>query len=80
MCLAVSMWYYIFQYIWDSLAGLDAPFQSTNAVFGIFLLNTIHSLVLARSTCHSFPKLLNSRNVACHLCLVDGVFRLASQP
>lgn len=82
MCLAVSMWYYIFQCIWDSLAGLDAPLQSTNTVFGIFLLtdNKINSPVLARSTLHSSPKLLNGRNVARHLCPADGIFRLASQP
>lgn len=53
MCLAVSMWYYIFQCIWDSLAGLDAPLQSTNPVFGIFLLTDKHNK-LTRS-CQELP-------------------------
>ena len=52
--------------------------QSINAVFGIFLLtdtDTIKSRVLTESRLQS-SKLLNSINVVCHLCAVDGVFRL----
>lgn len=60
------------------LGWAGCPLQSTNTVFGIFLLtdtNTIKSRVLAKSSFRS-SKLLNCINVVCHLYSVGGVFEL----
>lgn len=76
MCLAVKHVVLHFSVHLGFLGWAGCPLQSTNTVFGIFLLtdtNTISSHVLAKSSLHCSSKLLNSRNVVCHLCSADGV-------
>lgn len=78
MCLAGEHVVLHFSVHLGFLGWAGCLLQSTNAVFGIFLLtvtNTINSHVLAKSSLRS-SKLLNSINVVCHLCSVDSVFGL----
>lgn len=78
MCLAGKHVVLHFSVHLGFLGWAGCPRQSTNTVFGIFLLtdtNTINSRVLAKSSLRS-SKLLKSRNVVCHLCSVGGVFGL----
>lgn len=78
MCLAGKHVLLHFSVHLGFLGWAGCPPQSTNAVFGIFLLtvtNTINSGVLAKSSLRS-SQLLNGINVVCHLCSADGVLGL----